>query len=206
MKHLLLGIVALFGALTQTNAQGIEQKTIVIDSYQINQGYYTLRLPLKQYAIPSIQFDKAAYIKLTDTIADSLFHALSDYKVILGMERKQAFAFVQIPVYQFVNGNKQQLVHVTLAVQEPIAAAPARKLLKTTAAHSVLSQGDFYKISISKRGVYKVDYAFLKNTLGAINGACASNTIHLFGNGGTMLSEDNSVSSPDDLTENAIFL
>ena len=204
MKHLLLGIVAFFGALSLTNAQGIEQKTIDIDVHQINQGYYTLRLPLKQYAIPSIQFDNAAYIKLTDTIADSLFHTLSDYKVILGMERKQAFAFVQIPVYQSVNGDKQQLVRVTLAIQEPIAAAPTRKLLKTTAAHSVLSQGDFYKISISKRGVYKVDYAFLKNTLGAINGACASNTIHLFGNGGTMLSEDNSVSTPDDLTENAI--
>lgn len=204
MKHLLLGIVTFFGALTHTNAQGIEQKTIVIDAHKINQGYYTIRLPLKQYAIPSIQFDKAAYIKLTDTISDSLFHALSDYKIILGMERKQAFAFVQIPVYQLVNGNKQQLVQVAIAIQEPVGAVSARKLLKTTAAHSVLSQGDFYKISISKRGVYKVDYAFLKNTLGAINGTCASNTIHLFGNGGAMLPEDNSVPTPDDLRENAI--
>ena len=204
MKQLLLGIVAFFSAFIVANAQDIVQQTIAVDAHQTSQGYYTVKVQLKQYAIPSIQLDKASYKRLTSAVADTLFHALSEYKVILGMERKQAFVFLQIPVYQFVNGNKQQLDQVTVNIKESIGATTAKKLLKTTASHSVLSQGDFYKISISKRGVYKIDYAYLKNTLGAIGGPCASNTIHLFGNGGTMLSEDNSVSTPDDLTENAI--
>ncbi|MEY4332978.1 MAG: type secretion system sortase PorU [Bacteroidota bacterium] len=204
MKQLLIGLVAFCSIFSDAKAQGLLKQNVDIDASQLNYGYYTIKLPLQEYAMPSIQLEHAQYVTMPVAVPDSLVHVLNDYKIVLGTERKKAFVFLQIPVYQFINGKKQQLDKITITLQENPGLKSTKKILKTTATHSVLSQGDFFKISVAKRGIYKIDYNFLKNTLGAINGPCASNAIHLFGNGGTMLSEDNSVSTPDDLTENAI--
>ncbi len=69
---------------------------------------------------------------------------------------------------------------------------------------SVLAAGNFYKISVQKEGVYKLDAAFL-NSLG-INGSIPSSQLRLYGNGGGMLPESNSAIPIDDLEENAIMV
>ena len=71
------------------------------------------------------------------------------------------------------------------------------------AAHSVLASGNWYKIGVTKQGVYKVDVNFF-NTLGISAANISSAAIRLFGNGGAMLDENNAVSRIDDLAENAI--
>ena len=71
-------------------------------------------------------------------------------------------------------------------------------------ANSVLASGTWYKISVDAPGVYKMDLAFL-NSLG-IQGSIPSNSLRLFGNGGGMLSENNSTRPFDDLEENAILV
>jgi len=70
------------------------------------------------------------------------------------------------------------------------------------AANSVLATGNWYKMAVTKPGVYKIDVAFL-NALG-ISGTIPSASIRLFGNGGSMLDEDNSIGRIDDLYENAL--
>ncbi|MFW2475491.1 MAG: type IX secretion system sortase PorU [Sediminibacterium sp.] len=70
------------------------------------------------------------------------------------------------------------------------------------APHSVLSGGNWYKISIAGEGIYKVDGAFL-NTLG-LGTNLPSASIRLFGNGGAMLGENANAPYTDDLVENAI--
>ena len=69
--------------------------------------------------------------------------------------------------------------------------------------NSVLSTGSWYKIAITKEGMYKVDAAFLSR-LGISTSQLNSSSIHLFGNGGAMLAEKNNVPIADDLIENAI--
>ena len=69
-------------------------------------------------------------------------------------------------------------------------------------ANSVLSSGDWYKIAVVKEGIYKIDVSFLSHL--GINSTQSSSTIKLYGNGGGMLSENNSDGRIDDLTENAI--
>lgn len=69
--------------------------------------------------------------------------------------------------------------------------------------NSVLATGNWYKLSVSKPGVYKMDIAFL-NSLGISGSSFTSGSIRLYGNGGQMLAEANSGFWTDDLKENAI--
>ena len=71
--------------------------------------------------------------------------------------------------------------------------------------NSVLSSGFWGKIAIKDAGIYKVDVALL-TALGFNVSGISSNTIRLFGNGGTMLSEKNADRPIDDLAENAILV
>ncbi|MBK7182191.1 MAG: hypothetical protein IPH89_04275 [Bacteroidetes bacterium] len=72
-------------------------------------------------------------------------------------------------------------------------------------ANSVLKTGDWYKISIYKDGIYKIDHAFLES-LGIDMSTLDPRNIRVYGNGGTMLPELNSDPHLDDLVENAIVV
>ncbi|MBK9939571.1 MAG: type IX secretion system sortase PorU [Chitinophagaceae bacterium] len=69
--------------------------------------------------------------------------------------------------------------------------------------NSVLSAGNWFKVSVKNAGVYKMDIPFLNN-LGINTGNLSSASIRLFGNGGQMLAESNAGLWTDDLKENAI--
>jgi hypothetical protein len=65
--------------------------------------------------------------------------------------------------------------------------------------------GSWYKISVAKDGIYKIDKAFLES--------CGINTdglnpahIHIYGNGDGLIPEKNNQPRTDDLAENAIFI
>src|SRR5690606_21188526 len=51
---------------------------------------------------------------------------------------------------------------------------------------------------------YKIDYSFLQSQLGVNPDNINPDYIRIYGNGGTMLSENNAVARPDGLIENAI--
>ncbi len=71
--------------------------------------------------------------------------------------------------------------------------------------NAVLSTAAWYKISVKKSGIFKIDVAFL-NSLGINTSSIISNSIRFFGNGGQMLPESNIENRIDDLEENAIML
>jgi hypothetical protein len=72
------------------------------------------------------------------------------------------------------------------------------------APNSVLSTGNWLKISIDSPGIYKVSGAMLKNA--GFSGQISSSSIRLFGNGGSVLPASNKSVVIDDLRENAIFV
>jgi hypothetical protein len=87
-----------------------------------------------------------------------------------------------------------------------IAAFPQLTLAQRTyQSHSVLSSGNWYRVSVANSGVYRVDLSFLNN-LGVNTSNLASNSIRLFGNGGQPLAEANNGAWTDDLYENAIMV
>ena len=71
--------------------------------------------------------------------------------------------------------------------------------------HSVLSEHTWYRLSVTKEGVYKLDYAAMQ-AMGIDMNALNPNQIRIFGNPIGALPEKNSKARPDDLTEMAIFV
>ncbi len=78
--------------------------------------------------------------------------------------------------------------------------AGAQRIYKNT---SVLAAGNWYKLSVSQPGIYKIDVPFLTK-LGVNTNSLSSASIRLFGNGKGMLPEACNGSRTDDLEENAI--
>src|SRR5215216_3248039 len=81
----------------------------------------------------------------------------------------------------------------------PVLLVSAQRTYKP---NSVLASGNWYKISVTGEGVYKIDLPFL-NSLG-ISGNIPSAQVRLYGNGGAMLPEANSEKPTGDLEENSI--
>jgi hypothetical protein len=76
---------------------------------------------------------------------------------------------------------------------------------RTYTSQSVLSSGEWFKLSVNQPGVYKIDIPFLQK-LGLNGNSFPSSSIRLFGNGGAMLPEACGGSVMDDLKENAILV
>ncbi len=70
---------------------------------------------------------------------------------------------------------------------------------------SVLSNHTWHRLSVTREGVYRLDYATLQAMGIDVNGL-NPNQIRLFGNASGYLPEKNSETRPDDLTEMAIYV
>lgn len=72
-------------------------------------------------------------------------------------------------------------------------------------AGSVLANGEWYRFSVDKDGVYILDYEFLAGA-GLDVDNIHPDQIQLFGNGGKLLPQPNYEPRPEDLIENAIYV
>ncbi len=86
-----------------------------------------------------------------------------------------------------------------------LTAAITLKAQRNYVPNSVLSAGNWFKIGVTRGGIYKIDIAFLKN-LGINTANLPSNSIAIFGNGGQILPENNALPRIDDLFENVIWV
>ena len=71
--------------------------------------------------------------------------------------------------------------------------------------NSVLSTGEWFKFSIDTTGVFKIDRKLLQQ-IGVSTNGLNPKKIHVYGNGGSLLSAANSDFRYDDLQENAIYI
>ena len=70
--------------------------------------------------------------------------------------------------------------------------------------NSVLNDENIFKIAVTETGIHKMDYSFLKNELEVNIDGVAIENIKMYGNGGGVVPQENSLERPDDLIENAI--
>lgn len=212
MTKKFLMVFAALANIAAVTAQSVRNESYTVDGAFVEGGYYTQKIPLQHKGLPEITIVSREFRPLAAVLPDSLLRSpLAIPQVQLGFERKKPFAFVRIPAYQKKNdGITEQLREFTVTIKETGAAvgagaadAAAGRTARVTAPSSVLANGTWNKIAVASRGIYKVDYDFLKNKAGAGNSLSSAN-IRLFGNGGTMLYENNAVARPDDLVENAI--
>ena len=129
----------------------------------------------------------------------------------VGYDRKEPYALVRfIPIRKnTTTGKFEKLISFKLNVEQNNSTSDPYKFFnngqKIFAPNSVLASGTWYKIGITKDGVYKLTPSFLTGI-----GIDISNTdprkIRIYGNGGGMLPYANSGFRRDDLTENAIYV
>lgn len=71
---------------------------------------------------------------------------------------------------------------------------------------SVLNNGLYYRIGVSSRGLFKIDWNFIQNELKIDPNTINPKSIKIYGNGGEMLPESNDDPFVDDLKENALYI
>lgn len=122
-----------------------------------------------------------------------------------GNERGTKMAMLtMVPVVLNPEGGIMRLKSFTIdLVYVPATQKNADLKSSSYASHSVLAQGNWYKIQLNKTGIYKMTYADIQ-AMGIDMASVNPAKIRLFGNGGGLLPEANNSIRYDDLTENAI--
>ncbi|MFM6935126.1 MAG: type IX secretion system sortase PorU [Flavobacteriales bacterium] len=138
------------------------------------------------------------FFKSTNVLIPSEFNI----EASVNDEAGKPFIVIHTIPFRFKNGVYERLVSFTYQVAPELHSKP-----KDFVQNSVLKSGSgtWYKISVLKDGIYKIDKAFLES--------CGINTsglnpahIHIYGNGDGLLPEKNNIPRTDDLAENAIFV
>ncbi|MDN5201536.1 type IX secretion system sortase PorU [Fulvivirgaceae bacterium BMA10] len=120
------------------------------------------------------------------------------------VQNKLPFTYIEIPPVIYDSTLDIPLKLVSFDIKYKKTGQPQERR-ETEQISSVLADGDWFKFGVTKDGVHKVDYATLNST-GISMATLDPRKIRIFGNGGAMLPQSNSVSRQEDLTENAIFV
>ncbi|HEY1032276.1 MAG TPA: hypothetical protein VGD89_10930, partial [Flavipsychrobacter sp.] len=190
-------------ALGYMGAYAAYEEQVKVAKDEIFNGYVVKKIWLENYEIPQVAISGISYKDGVALPVEALPSDPQRFDIVLGKERKRPFALVRVPAFHAEGEKVQQLAAFTLQVTEK-AVARTNAAAKTTADNSPLATGTWYKIAVSQTGLHKIDYNLI-NKLGA-GGSISSANIRLFGDGGNMLSEDNSVARKSNLTENAIWV
>ncbi len=134
----------------------------------------------------------------------SFFDTSFQIKISLSVARKQPYAGVYLlPIrWNPSKKNYEKLLSFQLKINVVEKETSEKNLWHTTSSTSVLTKAQWFKISISKSGLYRLTYDQLKNMGFPVSGN--PDDFGLFGNGGGILPERNNAPRPSGLTENAI--
>lgn len=169
--------------------------------------FLVIETPVSPNTKPDAEITNAVYAPLSWNNATLQIANQSPIKTQLALERKKHFAqTIILPIrLNPQTGLAEKLIRFDLKVtQKP--TIQSRSGRSGYAASSVLATGDWYKLSIASNSIYKVDFNFIKNTLGLNPSGFQFNQLAIFGNGGGMVPEQNSTSRLDDLAENPTLI
>ncbi len=116
--------------------------------------------------------------------------------------RKQVYINIYVVPIIYENGKYKRLISFELDYKIIKSHKLITKSANSYASNSVLSDGKWYKISVSKNGIYKISYDDLIN----MGFSTPISNIHIYGNGGKQLPYDNYSFRYDDLFENPIYI
>lgn len=120
---------------------------------------------------------------------------------------KDYLAFANIIPYRISSdGRVEELVSYTVEWTDAENAQRTNHTSSTSfKTNSILRTGNWYKIGITKNGIYKIDRTLLKS-FGIDPSLINPKNIRIYGNGGHMMPERNTAYRTDDLVENAIVV
>ncbi|WP_295811150.1 type IX secretion system sortase PorU [uncultured Apibacter sp.] len=134
----------------------------------------------------------------------NLIPAVDQFSASITKSRDQKFISVSIKTLKKIDNTFFQLVSFNIDKKSTLLKNIST-LESNLNTESILQNGEWYKIKLSKTGIYKIDYNFLKS-LGINVNSINPKTIRIFGNGGKMLPEPTSDFRYENLKENAIYV
>ncbi|MES2593610.1 MAG: type IX secretion system sortase PorU [Bacteroidota bacterium] len=146
--------------------------------------------------------EESDHIKDQSLISNSISLSANVY-----ISKKKPYGIVSfIPIRKNPGtGKLEKLVSFNLSYTTSDSQQSGTRAVHAYAPNSVLQSGNWYKIAIAADGIYQLSYSFLRN-IGIDVASVTPQNIRIYGNGGEMLSELNTVARPDDLVENAIYV
>lgn len=182
-----------------------------------NLPYYLDNSIIKNNNIPSFKIENSVVRELNqkelEQITDFKKYISSEFEIVnyTGQSRRESLVYAKITSVRLnASTNKYEFLESytpTWDLQNnntTLSNSTFKQIKKITAANSsVLASGAWYKIGVTKDGVYKIDKTFLTN-LGLDVANTDPRNIRIYGNGGKLMPEKNAVFRFDDLNENAI--
>lgn len=212
-KHMKYVLTFLTLTLLTVSVKAQEARSIDAESpiTKIDEQYlYKVdKVELKNNGIPTINIVKLQTSIVSNPVYDKSLQLPSQFvaEIRISKERKKNIAYVFVPQYiKNEQGDIVQLLSYELQIEESAKTSQKTSGARVYAPNSVLAAGNWYKIAVAARGIYKVDYEFVKTKMGIELNGTPSSAIRLYGNGGQLLPEGNAIPRADDLIENAIAM
>ena len=164
--------------------------------------YLQPEINIRDIEYQPVTFDELEDVIMLDKLStDFVLNAFKTYD-----QKNPSFSVSLLPLRKNPNTNIiEKLTSFTIGITPGDMPAGISDMSQTTGIAyketSVLSSGEWFKISIRKSGIYKLTYNDLIE-LGISN----PENIRIYGNGGKILPLMNRESRPDDLMENAIYM
>ncbi|MBL0309899.1 MAG: hypothetical protein IPP77_09555 [Bacteroidetes bacterium] len=169
---------------------------------------YAEMIPMSAYGTVSAQLLNPVYAPAGSLDKESLTFIKDSIAVKADWSYHQKVSSVYLSLLPFrknpLTGTIEKLVSFNLQIN--VKAKPEKRSTRSYAANSVLASGNWYKVSVMTEGIYKIDYDFIRTKLNIDPSSFNLNTLAVFGNGGGMVPDYNSVDRPDDLIENSTMV
>ncbi len=165
-------------------------------------------IPLQEELIEGVFINSQNIETLSPSQTQSATFLTSDFqlKYKLAYQNGKPFVIVEFIPMLVRNGVIEKLITFSIEIKtSPIAKTQSAISKKAFASHSVLANGDWYKLATLNNGMYRIDYANLKN-MGLDPDIIDPRKIQLFGHGAGMLPQQNSANRIDDLAEISILV
>lgn len=162
---------------------------------------YSENIPIPAKGNVSAQIVNATYepVSIDNETAKYISTEVS-IKAELSAERKRYGAQIEIIPFRKSGAGVERLKSFTLRVT--VTPVNERRSGNAFASSSVLAGGTWYKVAVSGDGVYKLDFAYLKNVLNVDPGSINVNRLAVYSNGAGMVPDKNSEARYDDIVEN----
>jgi hypothetical protein len=173
---------------------------------------YSEKIKLSEYYSYSVEITDASYEICSDKeikcLNDSKFENSVKVNASVSLEKKVPYLCISFFPFRInsLTGKTEKLVSFNLQIEknQKINYSPSAKK-NTYASSSVLSTGNWYKITVNQSGIYTLTYLDLIQ-LGVNVNSIDPRNIRIYGNGGGTLPEGNFIPRYDDLVENPIYV
>ena len=189
----------------------------VLNFQGCNYDFRTTKLPLLQLKLefksglePKLEIISTAPLteseqKIIFNYKETVFDEFLFVNTLSSSRKEYSWEINLCPIRKTQNGFEKITSFRIQEIQSAQSKINFPSQLSSFASSSVLSVGDWYKVGIQRKGIYKIDKTFLTR-LGLDVNSIDPRNIAVFGNGGKILPEKNSEFRFDDLIENSIYV